>query len=209
MGMHRLPCDDPVIAARRAKEREKQARAASRRRARAPVQPPRVVGSVTFEPVVCPRCGDVFRGPRPLHSYACHRSTYCPWLDADEKAAHDALVAARAHIRSVEHRRRAHPPHPRVPARKKETYCEIPELHTGHELFDRARAARRSWSRSHTAMLAFPVWDDLLSEGVLALLEQRDPADAMQQFVHSQGPPMVSLYAVRADGLSLLDVLAA
>jgi hypothetical protein len=203
MGRPRLPCDDPVLAASRAAARQRvaAARAAARKCARAEVEPPRVLGAVIFDTVVCARCGDVFRGPRPLFSYGYHRSTYCPWFNADEKAAHDTLVAARANTLAVEYHRRVRQP--------KEPYVEIPALHTGHELFERARAARSYWPQP-SSVLAFPIWEDVLSEGVVAILEDRDPAVAMKQFLRCQGPPTLSLdAALPGSDRTLLDVLAA
>lgn len=205
----RLQCDDPAVAAFRAAARERMARMAARKRALAAPQPIRIRGSVIFEPVTCPRCGDVFSGVRPLLAYSLHRSERCPWLNAAEKAAHDALVTARRNKLASEHARRVYHPRPRTP-KPKEIPSEIPPLHTGHELFEQARVARHYWLTAETK-LAFPIWEDLLSEGVLALLEDRDPASAMREFVRSQGPRMLSLDAPvwGSDGLPLAEVLAA
>jgi len=222
MPMRQLPCDDPKLAARRAKAREIYARViAPRKRAAMPEEPPRQVGRYVFEPVTCPRCGDVFRGSRPLHSYACHRNAgHCPWSSEEERAAHAAHVYAVSKKIAVEHQwvnRHSRPPKPIGRPRTAEPkvrveHVAIPPLHTGHELFERARAARRCWPQAPAdGQTAHPIWEDLLSEGVLALLEGRDPAEAMRRFYANEGPPMLSIYAP-LPGMgdkTLLDVLAA
>jgi len=62
---------------------------------------------------------------------------------------------------------------------------ELPALHTGHPLFDEARAAtgiakdERSWSTARVDRL---VLEDGLSEAVLAIIEKRDPKIAYARY---------------------------
>jgi hypothetical protein len=54
-------------------------------------------------------------------------------------------------------------------------------LHRGHRLFERAR--RIVGPRTTTLVsLADPLYDDLVSEATLALLEGRDPKDAVRAY---------------------------
>jgi hypothetical protein len=57
----------------------------------------------------------------------------------------------------------------------------IPPLHDGHDLFDRAR---RIVGPRRTSLVALhdPLHDDLLSEATLALIEGRDPHEAVRTF---------------------------
>jgi hypothetical protein len=54
-------------------------------------------------------------------------------------------------------------------------------MHAGHRLFDRARAIVGP-RRSSLVTLYDPLHDDLLSEATLALLEGRDPREAIRAF---------------------------
>lgn len=57
----------------------------------------------------------------------------------------------------------------------------IPGLHLGHDLFDRAR--RIVGPRKSTLVsLHDPLYDDLVSEAALALIEGRDPSDAVRAY---------------------------
>jgi hypothetical protein len=57
----------------------------------------------------------------------------------------------------------------------------LPGLHEGHELFDRARAVVGP-RRSSLTTLHDPLYDDLLSVATLALIEGRDPTDAVRAY---------------------------
>jgi hypothetical protein len=57
----------------------------------------------------------------------------------------------------------------------------IPGLHLGHDLFERARRIVGP-KQSTLATLHDPLHEDLLSEATLALLEGRDPADAVREY---------------------------
>jgi hypothetical protein len=57
----------------------------------------------------------------------------------------------------------------------------IPDLHVGHDLFEQAR---RIVGQRRTTLVALhdPLHDDLLSEATLALIEGRDPHDAVRRY---------------------------
>jgi hypothetical protein len=57
----------------------------------------------------------------------------------------------------------------------------VPALHVGHQLFERAREIVGP-RRSTLATLHDPLYDDLVSEATLALIEGRDPVDAIRAF---------------------------
>lgn len=80
----------------------------------------------------------------------------------------------------------------------------LPAAHTGHQLFDAARAAVGPL-RSRGAQLAFPEeldWEDAVSEAVLALLEGGDPVAAATAYLRRErgirrvcGPLLVEVAA--------------
>jgi hypothetical protein len=57
----------------------------------------------------------------------------------------------------------------------------IPAMHLGHDLFE---MARRIVGPRRTSLVALydPLYDDLLSEATLALIEGRDPEDAVRRY---------------------------
>jgi hypothetical protein len=57
----------------------------------------------------------------------------------------------------------------------------LPALHVGHDLFARAQAIVGP-RPSTLVTLHDPLYDDLVSEATLALIEGRDPADAVRAF---------------------------
>ena len=57
----------------------------------------------------------------------------------------------------------------------------MPPLHDGHDLFDRARQIVGPRTTS-LVTLHDPLHDDLLSEATLALIEGRDPHEAIRTF---------------------------
>jgi len=57
----------------------------------------------------------------------------------------------------------------------------MPALHLGHELFDRARRVVGP-RRSTLVDLVDPLYDDLVAEATLALVEGRDPTDAVRAY---------------------------
>jgi hypothetical protein len=72
--------------------------------------------------------------------------------------------------RSAEYRRR---PSRSIPG--------VPALHLGHHLFEEAR---RIVGHRHSTLASLhdPLHDDLLSEATLALLEGRDPVEAVRRY---------------------------
>lgn len=65
--------------------------------------------------------------------------------------------------------------------RRSRALPSIPPLHDGHHLFDEAR---RVVGPRRTTLVALhdPLHDDLLSEATLALIEGRDPREAIRSF---------------------------
>jgi hypothetical protein len=57
----------------------------------------------------------------------------------------------------------------------------MPGLHVGHDLFDRAREVVGP-RRSSLVTLRDPLYDDLVSEATLALIEGRDPGAAIRSY---------------------------
>ena len=66
-------------------------------------------------------------------------------------------------------------------ARRSRALPPVPGLHHGHTLFERAREI--VGPRSTTLVnLADPLYDDLVAEATLALIEGRDPKDAVRAY---------------------------
>ena len=65
--------------------------------------------------------------------------------------------------------------------RPSRAHPSVPGLHIGHALFDQAR---RIVGPRRTALVELhdPLYDDLLSEATLAILEGRDPAEAVRSY---------------------------
>ena len=57
----------------------------------------------------------------------------------------------------------------------------MPLLHHGHPLFDQARAIVGP-NRSGLTVLRDPLYDDLIAVATLAILQGRDPAEAVRRF---------------------------
>jgi hypothetical protein len=57
----------------------------------------------------------------------------------------------------------------------------IPALHEGHEVFEQARAVVGP-RRTSLVQLHDPLYEDLLSEATLAIIEGRDPEDAVRAY---------------------------
>ena len=57
----------------------------------------------------------------------------------------------------------------------------VPGLHHGHDLFERARRIVGP-RRTTLVTLHDPLYDDLVSEATLALIEGRDPVDAIKAY---------------------------
>ena len=65
--------------------------------------------------------------------------------------------------------------------RRKAVIPPIPNLHVGHDLFELARRIVGP-RRTSLVVLHDPLYDDLLSEATLALIEGRDPAEAVRVY---------------------------
>jgi len=66
-------------------------------------------------------------------------------------------------------------------SRRSRAIPPVPAMHLGHELFD---TARRVVGPRRTGLVALydPLYDDLVSEATLALIEGRDPEDAVRRY---------------------------
>ena len=80
---------------------------------------------------------------------------------------------SREYARCREQRRRSSP--------ARQDAASIQPLHLGHELFDHAREVVGP-RRTSLVTLHDPLHDDLLSEATLALLEGRDPHEAVRAY---------------------------
>lgn len=58
---------------------------------------------------------------------------------------------------------------------------KVPQLHSGHPLFDQARAIVGPRITS-LVTLTDPLYDDLIAEATLAILEGRDPHEAVRAY---------------------------
>jgi hypothetical protein len=98
------------------------------------------------------------------------------------RAAHPEYRARQNRLRNE--RRRQHGRGDRsaeYSRRRSRATPPIPGLHVGHDLFERARHIVGPRQSSLTA-LHDPLYDDLLSEATLALIEGRDPRDAIRAY---------------------------
>ena len=86
----------------------------------------------------------------------------------------------RQNAMRAERRRRHGREHP-VSTRPSRAVPGIPPLHTGHPLFERARAIVGPRQTS-LVELQDPLYDDLVSVAVVALLERKDPVVAVRRF---------------------------
>lgn len=98
------------------------------------------------------------------------------------RAAHPEYKARQNRLRNE--RRRLHGRGDRSAEycrRRSRAIPPIPPLHDGHDLFDEAR---RIVGQRRTSLVTLydPLHDDLLSEATLALIEGRDPHEAIRTF---------------------------
>jgi hypothetical protein len=98
------------------------------------------------------------------------------------RAAHPEYRARQNRLRNE--RRRANGRGDRsveLAARRSRAVPPLPGLHLGHALFERAR--RIVGLRTTTLVnLADPLYDDLIAEATLALIEGADPVDAVRRY---------------------------
>ena len=66
-------------------------------------------------------------------------------------------------------------------ARRSRAIPPVPALHAGHDFFEEARRIVGP-RRTSLVSLYDPLYDDLLSEATLALVEGRDPHDAVRRY---------------------------
>jgi hypothetical protein len=98
------------------------------------------------------------------------------------RAAHPAYRARQNQLRNERRRRDGRGDRSAEYAgRRSRAIPPLPGLHVGHELFERARAVVGP-RRSTLVALHDPLYDDLVSEATLALIEGRDPGDAVRSF---------------------------
>jgi hypothetical protein len=65
--------------------------------------------------------------------------------------------------------------------RRRRAMGPMPAMHLGHDLFEMARRIVGP-RRTSLVTLYDPLYDDLLSEATLALIEGRDPEDAVRRY---------------------------
>ena len=98
------------------------------------------------------------------------------------RAAHPEYRARQNRLRNERRRRRGRGDRTAEYARRKSRALPpMPGLHHGHDLFERAR---RIVGPRRTTLVALydPLYDDLLSEATLALLEGRDAEEAIRRY---------------------------
>jgi hypothetical protein len=96
------------------------------------------------------------------------------------RAAHPEYKAQQNRLRAERRRRHGRGDRSAEYARRRSRAIPpIPPLHVGHDLFDEAR--RIVGERRTTLVTLYdPLHDDLLSEATLALIEGRDPHEAIR-----------------------------
>jgi hypothetical protein len=98
------------------------------------------------------------------------------------RAAHPAYRERQNRLRNERRRRNGRGDRSAEYARRRSRAIPpLHGLHTGHDLFERAREVVGP-RRSTMVMLHDPLYDDLLSEATLALIEGRDPAEAIRAY---------------------------
>jgi hypothetical protein len=98
------------------------------------------------------------------------------------RAAHPEYRARQNRLRAERRRRQGREnrsvEYARRPSRARPS---IPRLHVGHELFELARRIVGP-RRTSLQTLYDPLYDDLVSEATLALIEGRDPTEAIRRY---------------------------
>jgi hypothetical protein len=98
------------------------------------------------------------------------------------RAAHPECRERQNRLRNERRRRNGRGDRSAESARRRSRAIPpLPGLHVGHALFERARQVVGP-RRSTLVNLHDPLYDDLVSEATLALLEGRDPADAVRAY---------------------------
>jgi hypothetical protein len=98
------------------------------------------------------------------------------------RAAHPAYRARQNRLRAERRRRHGRGDRSMEYARKRKPGIpSMPPLHVGHSLFELARRIVGP-RRTSLVVLHDPLYDDLLSEATLALIEGRDPQEAVRTY---------------------------
>jgi hypothetical protein len=98
------------------------------------------------------------------------------------RAAHPEYQARQNRLRNERRRRQGRGDRStEYASRPKRAVPPVPGLHLGHDLFERARRVVGP-RRTSLVTLADPLYDDLLSEATLALIEGRDPQVAIRRY---------------------------
>ncbi len=101
------------------------------------------------------------------------------------RAAHPEYRARQNRLRTERRKRYGREDRSSEVARRRTTSAgsvpPVPPLHSGHQLFEHARQVVGP-RRSSLVMLHDPLYDDLLSEATLAIIEGRDPREAVRVY---------------------------
>lgn len=98
------------------------------------------------------------------------------------RAVHPEYRARQNRLRAERRRRKGREDRSREYAlRRRPAIPPMPPLHVGHSLFDLARRIVGP-RRTSLVVLHDPLYDDLVSEATLALIEGRDPKEAVRAF---------------------------
>ena len=98
------------------------------------------------------------------------------------RAAHPEYRERQNRLRAERRRRKGRGDRSQEYARRRSrAFPPLPAMHLGHELFE---LARRIVGPRRTSLVTLydPLYDDLLSEATLALIEGRDPQDAIRRY---------------------------
>jgi hypothetical protein len=114
------------------------------------------------------------------------------------RAAHPEYRARQNRLRAERRRQKGRGDRAAEYARRRSRALPpMPPLHASHDLFERARMVVGP-RRTMFAALHDPLHDDLLSEATLALIEGRDPVEAIRSFrarEHAYGRMTCRLFA--------------
>jgi hypothetical protein len=98
------------------------------------------------------------------------------------RAAHPEYRERQNRLRAERRRRKGRGDRTQEYARRRSRALPpVPAMHLGHDLFE---IARRVVGPRRTSLVTLydPLYDDLLSEATLALIEGRDPEDAVRRY---------------------------
>jgi hypothetical protein len=98
------------------------------------------------------------------------------------RAAHPEYRARQNRLRAQRRQRKGRGDRGQEYARRcSRAIPPVPAMHLGHDLFERARHIVGP-RRTSLVALYDPLYDDLLSEATLALIEGRDPEEAVRRY---------------------------